>query len=98
MKILIRNLSRETTEADLMAMFEAYGTVQYCTVVLDKSTGKSKGFAFADMPRAGEAKLAIKMLNAVEVNGNKIRVKKAETTAEAVTNRGSGTPGADTGK
>lgn len=80
MKILVRNLSRETTESDLLALFKAYGDVQYCKLVLDKETGKSKGFAFAEMPRAGEAKAAIKGLNARDVGGSKIRVKKAEAS------------------
>lgn len=78
MKILVRNLSRETTEAELLALFRAYGEVQYCTVVMDKATGKSKGFGFVEMPRAGEARVAIKGLNARDVGGSKIRVKKAE--------------------
>lgn len=78
MKILVRNLPRETTEAELLALFKAYGVVQYCKVVMDRATGESKGFAFVDMPLAGEAKVAIKGLNARDVGGNKIRVKKAE--------------------
>jgi RNA recognition motif-containing protein len=82
MKILVRNLSRETTEAELLALFKEYGSVQYCKVVMDRATGKSKGFAFVDMPLAGEAKVAIKMLNAKDLGGSKIRVKKAETSEE----------------
>jgi RNA recognition motif-containing protein len=78
MKILVRNLSRETTEAELLALFRAYGDVQYCKLVMDRSTGKSKGFGFVEMPRAGEARVAIKGLNARDVDGSKIRVKKAE--------------------
>lgn len=78
MKILIRNLARTTTEAELRAMFETYGTVQSCTLVIDKGTGISKGFGFIEMPRQGEAKAAIKNLNYTDVAGNKIRVKKAE--------------------
>jgi len=79
MKILVRNLSRETTEDELLALFKAHGDVQYCKVVREKATGKSKGFGFVEMPRAGEAKVAIKALNAQEVGGSKIRVKRAET-------------------
>lgn len=79
MKILIRNLSRSTTEAELRAMFEAHGTVQSCTVVMDKDTGSSKGFGFVEMPKPGEAKAAIKRLNGQEVDGSAIRVKKAES-------------------
>ncbi|MCU7904379.1 MAG: RNA-binding protein [Candidatus Thiodiazotropha sp. (ex Epidulcina cf. delphinae)] len=79
MKIIVRNLSRETTEAELLTLFKEYGDVQYCKVVTDKATGKSKGFGFVEMPRVGEAKIAIKGLNARDIGGNKIRVKKAET-------------------
>jgi RNA recognition motif-containing protein len=84
MKILVRNLSRETTEAELLTLFKAYGDVQYCTVVMDRATGKSKGFGFVEMPRAGEARVAIKGLNARDVGGSKIRVKKAEERGEGV--------------
>jgi RNA recognition motif-containing protein len=78
MKILVRNLSRETTEAELLALFEAYGDVQYCKLVMDKLTGKTKGFGFVEMPRPGEARAAIKSLNYQDVGGKRIRVKKAE--------------------
>jgi len=81
MKILIRNLARETTEQELKAMFTEFGMVQSCTLVLDNETGKSKGFAFVEMPKIGEVKVAIKKLNNKEVAGNKIRVKKAEKKA-----------------
>ena len=78
MKLLIRNLARTTTEAELRAMFEAHGTVQSCTLVMDKATNKSKGFGFVEMPKQGEAKAAMKNLNGKDVASNKIRVKKAE--------------------
>lgn len=78
MKLLIRNLARTTTEAELLAMFEAHGTVQSCTLVIDKETGNSKGFGFVEMPQQGDAKVAINILNGKDVAGNKIRVKKAE--------------------
>jgi RNA recognition motif-containing protein len=79
MKLLIRNLSRSTTEEELKTLFEEYGTVQYCDLVLDKTTGDSKGFAFVEMPKSGEAKVAIKKLNSKNVASNIIRVKKAES-------------------
>ncbi len=79
MKLLARNLARSTTEAELRDMFEAYGTVQSCNLVLDKETGSSKGFGFIEMPKQGEAKAAIKNLNGNDVGGSKIRVKKAES-------------------
>ena len=80
MKILVRNLSRETTESELTDLFREYGDVQYCKLVMDRQTGKSKGFGFVEMQRVGEARAAIKNLNARDLGGNKIRVKKAEKT------------------
>jgi len=78
MKLLVRNLARSTTEAEIREIFEAYGKVQSCTLVMDKLTGESKGFGFVEIPKAGEAKVAMKSLNGADVAGNKIRVKKAE--------------------
>jgi len=78
MKLLIRNLTRNTTEAELRALFEPFGGVQSCVLVLDKDTGISKGFGFVEMPKIGEAKAAMKSLNNKEVANSRIRVKKAE--------------------
>ena len=79
MKLLIRNLARSTTEEELKALFAEYGTVQSCNLVLDKATSESKGFAFVEMPKAGEALAAMKTLNGQDLADNKIRVKKAES-------------------
>jgi len=77
MKLLIRNLARTTTEAELRSLFESYGAVQSCNLVFDAVTGNSKGFGFVTMPRPGEAKTAMKNLNGKDVAGGKIRVKYA---------------------
>ena len=90
MKLLIRNLARTTTEAEVRAMFEAYGTVQSCTLVMDKKTGSSKGFGFIEMPKPGDAKVAVKNLNGKDVAGNKIRVKKAEPIKDKGNSRDAG--------
>ena len=82
MKLIIRNLARSTTEAELKALFQEYGTVQSCDLVADKTTGGSKGFAFVEMPKPGEAKVAMRNLNYITVAGNKIRVKKVENKTE----------------
>lgn len=82
MKLLVRNLSRKTTEAELRELFEAYGRVQSCTLVMDTSTGASKGFGFIEMPKPGEAKAAVKNLNGKELGGQLIRVKKAESAPD----------------
>lgn len=83
MKLLVRNLARTTSEAELRALFEIHGKVQSCTVVMDKKTGVSKGFGFVEMPLAGEAKAAMKTLNGKDLGGNSIRVKKAVTKSAA---------------
>ena len=82
MKILVRNLSRDTTEGELLALFQAHGNVQYCKLVTDKDTGVSKGFGFVEMPSPGQAKAAIKALNAQEVGASRIRVKRADKGGE----------------
>jgi RNA recognition motif-containing protein len=82
MKLLIRNLARSTTEAELRALFEPYGQVQSCTLVMDPVSGQSKGFGFVNMPSPGEAKAATRNLNGQQLAGNRIRVKKAETPQE----------------
>ena len=78
MKILIRNLDRATTEKELEVMFEEFGVVQSCSLVMDKETGKSKGFGFVEMPKIGDAKAAIINLNNKTIGSSKLRVKKAE--------------------
>ncbi|MBI9091341.1 MAG: RNA-binding protein [Desulfobacterium sp.] len=78
MKLLVRNLNRKTTEAELQTLFKVHGTVQSCDLVFDKATRKSKGFGFVEMPEAVEAKAAMKKLDGKDLAGNKIRVKKAE--------------------
>lgn len=87
MKLLIRNLDRSTTEEELQELFEAFGTVQFCTLIKDKETGGSKGFGFIEMPKAGEAKAAMKKLNGKDVDGSKIRVKKAESQQDVSKSR-----------
>ena len=88
MKLLVRNLARSTTETELLALFEAFGVVQSCALVLDAETGTSKGFGFIEMPKSGEARAAMKQLNSKEIAGNKIRVKKAESKTEEKSSAG----------
>lgn len=78
MKLLVRNLERNISEDELRVLFESHGSVQSCSLVMDTNTGVSKGFGFVDMPKAGEAKAAMKQLNGSDVSGQSIRVKKAE--------------------
>ena len=78
MKLLIRNLARNTTEAELLSIFQAHGAVQSCNLVMDEKTKESKGFAFIEMPDEKEAKLALANLHETKVANNKIRVKIAQ--------------------
>ena len=82
MKLLIRNLARSTTEDELKSMFEAYGDVQFCNLVMDQKSGASKGFGFVEMPKAGQAKAAMKSINGRVIDGSSLRVKKAESAPE----------------
>ena len=78
MKLLVRNLDRSTTEEELKVLFEEYGAVQKCSLVMDRESGKSKGFGFIEMPKPGEAKVAMKNMNNKTIGSSKLRVKKAE--------------------
>ncbi|MDF1581817.1 MAG: RNA-binding protein [Methyloprofundus sp.] len=86
MNLLIRNIARSLTEAELLALFELYGSVQSCTLVMNKESGLSKGFGFVEMPKVGEAKAAMLGLNGKDLEGSKLRVKKAETKQQAEQN------------
>lgn len=77
MKLLVRNLARETTELDMRKLFEEYGEVGECTLVLDQETGQSKGFGFIYMPDLDQAKTARFALNGKEIDNSKIKVKVA---------------------
>lgn len=78
MKLLVRNIDRTVTEEELDELFAAFGTVQSCNIVMDTHSGSSKGFGFVEMPKAGEAKAAMKNLNNKVVGDSILRVKKAE--------------------
>jgi len=78
MKLLVRNLSRSTTEQEIRILFSAHGSVTECSLVLDQQTGKSKGFAFVEMPNESQAKSAIATLHETRVAKNRIRVKIAQ--------------------
>lgn len=76
MNILVRNLSRTTTSEDVKALFEPFGEILSCELIMDTNTGKSKGFGFVEMAKTGAARTAISALNGYELDGMRIRVKK----------------------
>ena len=78
MNIYVGNLSFRTDDEELREVFSEFGEVSSAKVVMDRETNRSRGFGFVEMPKAGEAKIAVKSLNNKTVGGNKIRVKKAQ--------------------
>ena len=75
--IYVGNLSYNTSEDDLRNMFEAHGTVDRVSVVMDRMSGRSKGFGFVEMPNETEARAAINALNELETEGRRIMVNEA---------------------
>lgn len=80
--IYVGNLSYETSENDLRNMFEAHGTVDRVSLVMDRMTNRSKGFGFVEMPNDAEARAAISALNEMETQGRKIMVNVAKPKEE----------------
>jgi RNA recognition motif-containing protein len=78
MNIYVGNLSYQTTETDLRSSFEAFGAVTRATVIMDRETGRSKGFGFVEMANNAEADAAIKAMNGRNLNGRTVRVNQAE--------------------
>ena len=78
MNIQITDLSRKTTEDELQELFTAYGKVSSTTIIMDKKTGKSKGFGFVAMADEKEGLLAISKMHKTKVDGQKISVKKTK--------------------
>ncbi|MBF0171409.1 MAG: RNA-binding protein [Nitrospinae bacterium] len=77
MNIYIGNLSYTATEDDLRKAFSPYGTVDSARIIIDRATGKSKGFGFVSMPDDTEGRAAIAAMNGGEVAGRKIRADEA---------------------
>ena len=75
--IHIGNLSFNTTEENLRSAFEEFGTIENARIIMDKATGKSKGFGFVEMEDDEKAGKAIKAMNGSILDGRKIRVSKA---------------------
>ena len=75
--IFVGNLSYQTTESELEALFSAYGAVERVTVVRDRDTGQPRGFAFVEMTNSDEAANAMQAINGREMNGRAINVNEA---------------------
>ena len=75
--IYVGNLSYETTDDDLRQAFGAFGKVASATVIMDRDTGKSRGFGFVEMPEQAEAQAAIAGLNGKELQSRTLTVNEA---------------------
>ena len=80
--IYVGNLSYETTDDDLRAAFEAHGQVSSAKVIMDRATGRSRGFGFVEMPNDAEARAAIEDLNGSDFGGRTLRVNEARPREE----------------
>ncbi|MCC8188336.1 MAG: RNA-binding protein [Bacteroides sp.] len=77
MNIYVGNLNYRVREADIQQVMEDYGTVNSVKVIMDRETGRSKGFAFVEMPDDSEGAKAIAELNGAEYEGRTMVVKEA---------------------
>ncbi len=78
MNMYIGNLAHDVTEDDLRNAFSEFGEVSSVKIIIDKFSGRSKGFGFVEMPNNSEADQAIKALNGKVLNGRSIKVNQAE--------------------
>lgn len=77
MNIYVSNLSFNIQDEDLRDLFSPYGEVSSAKIINDRATGKSRGFAFVEMPSDGDARKAIAELNGGNFDGRDIRVAEA---------------------
>jgi len=77
-KLYVGNLAFQTTSEELQKMFAQVGTVQSASVVEDRDTGRSRGFAFVEMSTSAEAEAAIGQFNGKELGGRPLKVNEAK--------------------
>jgi cold-inducible RNA-binding protein len=77
-KLYVGNLTYSVGDGDLQTMFGAHGTVQSAQVIMDRDTGRSKGFGFVEMGSDQEAQAAIAGLNGKEMDGRRLTVNEAK--------------------
>ena len=82
MNIFVGNLSYEVNEEDLKQTFSAHGAVTSASIIMDRATGRSRGFGFVEMANKAEGDAAIKALNLTELKGRAMTVNEARPRAE----------------
>jgi RNA recognition motif-containing protein len=81
-KIYVGNLPFSTTESELRTLFERHGSVASVNVIMDRETGRPRGFAFVEMEDANSAATAIRALDGSQLEGRSIRVNEAQDRRE----------------
>ncbi|HEY5501925.1 MAG TPA: RNA-binding protein [Candidatus Anoxymicrobiaceae bacterium] len=82
MKVYVGNLPYAATDDDLRTEFSQFGTVDSADVIIDRNTGRSKGFGFVEMSDDNEAKAAIDALNGKDLQGRAMNVNEARPRPE----------------
>jgi RNA recognition motif-containing protein len=95
MNIYISNLSFKVEDSDLQQLFEEYGEVSSAKVIMDRYTGRSRGFGFVEMPDNEAGQKAITELNQAEYDGKVIVVNEARPREERSNNKGGRSGGGD---
>ena len=82
MKIYVGNMPYTASSAELSELFSQYGRVAEANVIMDRETGRSKGFGFVDMPNEAEANEAVEALNSSQMGGRTLRVSEARPRSD----------------
>ena len=95
--LFVGNMSFQTTESDLRALFEPFGKITRVHAAMDRETGKARGFAFVEMANDDEAAKAIAALDGKEVGGRNLKVNEARPKPEGGSRGGGSGPGGNRG-
>ena len=88
--IYVGNLSFNATEEDIRQAFAEYGEVSSVNIIQDRETGRSRGFAFVEMPDSDQAKEAIEKVNLTEIDGRSVTVNEARPKSDRPRRGGGG--------
>jgi cold-inducible RNA-binding protein len=90
MKLYVGNMSFDSSETELRKAFEAFGAVDSVTIIMDRDTGRPKGFGFIEMSNDAEAKKAIEGMNGKDFMGRTLNVNEARPRTDGPRRGGSG--------
>ena len=98
MKLYVGNLPYSMSDSDLQSLFQQHGTVQSAQVIIDRETGRSKGFGFVEMGSSDEGQAAIAALHDKDLGGRKLTVNEARPREERPRSGGGGGGGGGGGR